>query len=88
MIAPTSLEAYNQIKDTLPEKRKAVLVALEKMDEACNDTLAWRMTWPINCVTPRTGELRKLGLIVNTEKRIHNGFNVQYFKAAKPETLF
>jgi len=88
MIAETSLEAYEKIKAKLPEKRKQVLKAIENGDEWCNDTLAWNMKWPINCVTPRTGELRKLGLIVNTRKKEHKGFNVQYFRSAKPETLF
>jgi hypothetical protein len=88
MIAETSLEAYDRIKEKLPEKRKAVLVAAEKGTEWCNDTLAWRMNWPINCVTPRTGELRKMGLLVNTRKKEHKGFTVQWFRAAKPERLF
>ena len=88
MIAITSYEAYERIKADLPEKRKAVLKAAEKGTEWCNDTLAWRMNWPINCVTPRTGELRKRGLLIDTRKKEHNGFNVQWFRAAKPERLF
>jgi hypothetical protein len=88
MIAPTSLEAYDKIKATLPVKRRAVLSALEKMSEACNKTLAWRMKWPINCITPRTGELRKQGLIVDTNIYEISGHNHQYFKAAKPKRLF
>lgn len=88
MIADTSLQAYEKIKATLPAKRKAVLLVLEKMSEACNKTLAWRMKWPINCITPRTGELRKQGLIVDTQIKKISGHNHQYFRAAKPERLF
>lgn len=88
MIADTSLEAYDKIKASLPEKRKAVLVAAEKGTEWCNDSLAYRMGWPINCVTPRTGELRKLGLLIDTKKKEHKGYLCQYFRAARPERLF
>ena len=88
MIAITSLQAYERIKDNLPAKRKAVLVALEGLEDACNETLADELGWAINRVTPRTGELRDLNLLVDTEVRQYHGYNVQFFKANKQERLF
>lgn len=88
MIAITSLEAYNKIKAALPAKRKAVLEAAEKMSECCINTLAFRMDVHPNKISGRTGELRKMGLLIDTEKKKLNGFNCQYFRAAKPERLF
>ena len=88
MIADTSLQAYDKIKSKLPEKRLAVLIAAEKMSECCINTLANRMKLHPNEISGRTGELRKMGLLIDTKKKKLNGFMVQYFKAAKPERLF
>ena len=88
MIAITSRQAYDEIKAKLPAKRKRVLEIIERMSECCNKTLAWRMNLPVNCITPRTGELREQGLIINTKVEKISGYNHQYFRAARPERLF
>ena len=88
MIAITSRQAYDKIKASLPAKRKAVLVAAEKGTEWCINSLAYKMNLPPNHISGRTGELRSLGLLVDTEIRKLNGYNCQYFRAARPERLF
>ena len=91
MIQATSLQSYAFIKESLSNRQMKVLRALENMgdDGACNHGLALRLNWPINCVTPRTLELREKKLVVDAGTRKVNGRNCHFWKvAAKPETLF
>lgn len=63
MIDNTSLEAFNKIKKDLPECRLQVYKTLKKMEYATNSMIAGDLNWTINRVTPRTNELKKMGLI-------------------------
>ena len=91
MIQQTSLEAYKYVLKNLTDKQAKVYKALGNMGDygACNHGLGLRLGWPINCVTPRNLELRKMNLVVGAGIRKVNGRNVHFWKvAAKPETLF
>lgn len=68
-IQDTSLQAYFDI-DNLPEKRRVVYEAIKELGEACNLEIARHLNLPINCVTPRTNELVKLGLVTMAKKDI------------------
>lgn len=59
----TRNEAYHSLTvGELGEKQLAVLDAL-RIGPMSNKALAKHLEWPINCVTPRTKELRDLGLV-------------------------
>lgn len=57
-----SLEAYRSIVESLGPRQQIVFEALRN-NPASNKTLAKRLGLEINQVTPRTLELRKLGLV-------------------------
>lgn len=57
-----SLEAYRSIVENLGPRQQIVFEALRN-NPASNKTLAKRLGLEINQVTPRTLELRKLGLV-------------------------
>lgn len=63
MITKTSLDAYLEAIPQLPKSRKRVFEALSKLQYATNSMIANYLGWSINRVTPRTNELRKIGLI-------------------------
>lgn len=67
----TSLQAYETITPHINRKQKEVLEAMFKLHEATNQEIADSLGWPIHKVTPRTGELIKLGKLertIRTEK--------------------
>lgn len=68
-VQDTSLQAYFDI-DNLPEKRRIVYEAIKELGEACNLDIARHLSLPINCVTPRTNELVKLGLVTMSKKDV------------------
>ncbi len=57
-----SLEAYRSIIENLGPRQQIIFEALRN-NPASNKTLAKRLGLEINQVTPRTLELRKLGLV-------------------------
>lgn len=59
----TSHEAYESIQENLGDKQKLVLWAFRSQGHKTNAEMADFLNWPINCVTPRVGELVKLGHI-------------------------
>jgi hypothetical protein len=69
MIQNTSLFAHKIAIDNLGRKQKEVLDCLRCFPDATNAELSTRMGWPINRITPRMVELRKIGLVLNTRKR-------------------
>jgi hypothetical protein len=69
MIQDTSLWAYNLATQNLGKKQKEVLDALRFFPDATNAELAARLNWPVNRITPRCLELRKMGLILDAGKR-------------------
>lgn len=69
MIQDTSLHAYALATQNLGAKQKQVLDALRFFPDATNAEIAAHLNWPVNRVTPRTGELKKLGLAFDVERR-------------------
>jgi len=67
--ADTSLWAYSVATQNLGAKQKEVLDALRFFPDATNAEIAARLGWPVNRVTPRCLELRKMGLILDAGKR-------------------
>src|ERR1019366_3610049 len=65
----TSLFAYSLATQDLGAKQKEVLDALRFFPDATNAEIAAHLSWPVNRVTPRTGELMKIGLIFKVERR-------------------
>lgn len=72
MINSNSLDAYNSIIESLGPRQKIVFEALRN-NPASNKTLAKRLGFEINQVTPRTLELRKKGLVKKMYSDIENG---------------
>src|SRR5665213_983874 len=67
--ADTSLWAYSVATKDLGAKQKEVLDALRFFPDATNAEIAARLGWPVNRVTPRTGELVTMGLVFKVERR-------------------
>lgn len=65
----TSLWAYARATQGLGKKQKEVLDALWFFPDAPNAEIAARLNWPVNRITPRCLELRKMGLILDAGKR-------------------
>src|ERR1700735_1561152 len=69
MIQDTTLHAYALATQNLGKKQKEVLDALRFFPDATNAELAARLNWPVNRITPRCLELRKMGLILDAGQR-------------------
>jgi hypothetical protein len=65
----TSLWAYARATQNLGKKQKEVLDTLRFFPDSTNAELAARLNWPVNRITPRCLELRKMGLILDAGKR-------------------
>jgi predicted transcriptional regulator len=63
MIATTSQEAYDEIKDKLGDKQRKVFNAIQHLGEATNEEVSNYLDWPINCVCGRSNELSRFGVI-------------------------
>lgn len=70
----TRNQAYLSILDSLGEKRRIVYQAIKHMRGATNHQIAEFLNWPINCVTGRVSELRKMFLI-KSERKNGNTFS-------------
>ena len=55
--------AYHAIRPTLSNRQKQVLAYLRNHSGICNLEISDALHIPINAVTPRTFELRKMGLV-------------------------
>jgi len=65
----TSIQAYRSVRPFLNDKQIKVLAALRMLNNsATNEEIADYLHWPINTVTPRTGELLQKGMIARGEK--------------------
>src|SRR5882762_672966 len=69
MIQDTSLETWYRIQSTIGRRQKDVLDALRTQPNATNAEIAHMLRWPINRVTPRTFELREIGVVEEIGKR-------------------
>ena len=63
MPVDTSLEAFERIKEFLPESRLKVYKTIKKLEYCTNSMIAQSLGWTINRITGRTSELKKMGLI-------------------------
>jgi predicted ArsR family transcriptional regulator len=63
-VAETSRWAFETVP--LSERQQAVLAALMERGEMTDQQLAAHLGWPINCVTPRRGELVEAGLVARS----------------------
>jgi hypothetical protein len=69
-IQATSQEAYSKIIPKLPQCQYEVWFYLRNRPEGLtNAELAYYLNWPINRITPRILELRKLGYVKHYGKR-------------------
>ncbi len=60
----TSLFAYHaEVKPTLGHRQKTIYEALGTRESFTNTEMAAYLDWPINTITPRMKELRKIGLV-------------------------
>jgi len=70
MIQETSLDAFFDIKDSLPNsQRKVWSTLLDCVTPLTNLEVSKRSGIPINQVTPRMNELVKKGIVVQHSKR-------------------
>lgn len=63
MMQQTSLYAYEELRPELAKKQAIVYAAISLLRSACNQEISRFLNIPINCVTPRVHELRKIGLV-------------------------
>lgn len=64
MVQETSLLAYDAVLEHLGRRQFMVLNAIRILEPTTDSEIAAYLCWPINCVTPRRGELEKKGMIV------------------------
>lgn len=90
MVQETSREAYDDIQPTLGDRQQAVYAELAKHEDITNGELARELGWPINTVTPRVFELRKMHLVEEALKRpcSTTGRNAIAWRIIIKETLF
>lgn len=71
LVRDTSLHTYRkEVEPTLGERQQRVYDLLTVAGEdLTNSEIASRLSWPINTVTPRVHELRKVGLVAEAAKR-------------------
>ena len=69
-IQPTSLFAYRtEVEPTLPFRQKLIFDEIARHEDVTNTEISHYLGIPINTVTPRVNELRKLGLVCESVKR-------------------
>lgn len=68
MVTSTSREAYASIVHRISDKQTEVLMALMNGGAMTNKEISRYMHREINTITPRTGELVKMGFIFEKEK--------------------
>lgn len=66
--AANSREAYASIVHRISDKQTEVLMALMRSGAMTNKEISRYMDREINTITPRTGELFKMGLIFEKDK--------------------
>lgn len=85
MIAGTSRAAYEQIKSKLGDKQQAVYDAVGELGVATNEQIAEYLDWPINRVTGRVTELKKMGFVdVEGITKNKSGFSAKQWSVRNP----
>ena len=67
----TQLAAFDSIQEKLPRARQTVLDVISAAGESgiALHEISERLHWPINCVSGRVTELRKLGRVRDSGRR-------------------
>jgi len=65
MIQQTTLESYESIRPELSDRQMLVYSAIKVLGEATNLRISKHLNLPINSITPRVLELRKLGCVIS-----------------------
>ena len=76
------MEAFFTILEKLPECRMKVFKAMKQLNKPCsNYMLSEHLHWPINRITGRTNDLRKMAMVKFHHKGIcpETGANVDYW---------
>lgn len=70
----TQLEAWASIQENLPDARRAVLLTILNAGKHGISTIAIseKLGWPINCVSGRITELKRVGLVEDSGRRCEN----------------
>lgn len=81
----TSLPAYEEAKKNIGTKQNIVLSAIEHLGTCTDVEIAQYLSWPINRVTPRRGELLSKNLIMLKGKYPDTGTNrmVNHWQSVK-----
>lgn len=79
----TSLEAYQDVRAHLGERQAAVIEALRQQETCTDQQLALMLGWSINRITPRRGELVKLGLVEAAGVVRQNGRSATLWKVRR-----
>jgi len=84
-VSQTTMESYISIQGHVGKNQAIVYKKLLENPCASNEDLARMLGWPINCVTPRTNELRKMELVYvgGTKKSATTGKSVQCMVAVE-----
>lgn len=73
MYPNTQIEAYQSLKPFLSNRRKLVYAVISGYDIGIAlFEIQQKLGWPINCVSGRVTELRKLGLIEDRGQTVIN----------------
>ena len=85
-IRDSSLEAFEDIQDGLTNRQQEVFDVFAKSPTPlCDAQIAEILRWPINCVTPRRGELVKKNWLIDCgRKQIPNKKVAPHFHKANP----
>jgi hypothetical protein len=67
-VADTSRRAYETVD--LSDRQRQVMDAIADLGEASDLEISGELHWPINCVTPRRGELVEIGLVVKSREKL------------------
>ena len=79
----TSLLAFDEVYGMLGPKQRDVLDCFNLGQPLCDLMLANMLGWPINCVTPRRGELVRMGLLLDDGAREWQGRKRHFWTRAE-----
>lgn len=79
-VAETSRWAFETVDLTV--RQRQVMEAIAEMGECCDQEISKKLGMPINCITPRRGELVERRLIVRA--RIKEGPNGRLVSVWRP----
>lgn len=86
MFRETSREAYRSLEN-INRKQREVYETIKHLGSACNYEVARYLGWPINAVTPRTGELVSYELVEESHRAVSpTGRKAIYWKVKKDVT--